>query len=53
MTTTLAISKFFEPPKVTMAELKDLKASMSQEEWDDFGRAVAAALGVEWTPTKS
>lgn len=52
MTTTLAISKFFEPPKVSMAELKELKSSMSQDEWDQFGKDVCKELGEEWTETK-
>ena len=52
MSTTQAIVRYFDPPKVTMAELKALKLSMPQDAWDVFGRAVCEALGAEWEATK-
>lgn len=48
MTTTKAIKTFFEPPTVTMDELKELKRALSQPDWDAFGQEVCAALGVAW-----
>ena len=50
MNTTAAIMKFFAPPVVRMAELKALKASMTQIQWDAFGQEVCAALSMIWEP---
>ena len=53
MTTMQAVKTFFAPPPVTMDELKALKSSLSQAEWDQFGKDTCAAMGVEWSAPPS
>lgn len=40
-----AIATFFDPPKVTVNEVKEFKDSMSPEEFDAIARECARQLG--------
>lgn len=47
--TITALKEFFGSTKpVEMAEIKALRTSMKQEDWDELGKACATALGKEW-----
>ena len=53
MTTIKALKEYFGNPApqyapVSMTELKELKAAITQAEWDQMGRDCCAELGVEW-----